>query len=103
VWLADITYVAIATGFVYLAVVLDVWSRRVVGYALGRAIEARPTLVALDVAIGRGNRGRAASTIPIVAANMLRNAIVRNWQTTASKARWGGAEIRMITRRQKDS
>src|SRR5690606_36874905 len=40
-WLADITYVAIATGFVYLAVVLDAWSRRVVGYALSRRIDAR--------------------------------------------------------------
>jgi putative transposase len=29
-WVADITYVAIATGFVYLAVILDAWSRRVV-------------------------------------------------------------------------
>ena len=32
-WVADITYVAIATGFVYLAAILDAWSRRVVGYA----------------------------------------------------------------------
>ena len=49
--MADITYVAIATGFVYLAVILDAWSRRVIGYALGRTIEARLTLAALDVAI----------------------------------------------------
>ena len=32
-WVADITYIAIATGFVYLAAILDAWSRRVVGYA----------------------------------------------------------------------
>jgi hypothetical protein len=31
-WVADITYIAIATGFVYLAAILDGWSRRVVGY-----------------------------------------------------------------------
>ena len=31
-WVADITYIAIATGFVYLAAILDAWSRRVVGY-----------------------------------------------------------------------
>jgi transposase InsO family protein len=31
-WVADITYVTIATGFVYLAAILDAWSRRVVGY-----------------------------------------------------------------------
>ena len=35
-WVADITYVAIATGFVYLAAILDAWSRRVVGYASSR-------------------------------------------------------------------
>ena len=37
-WVADITYVAIATGFVYLAAILDAWSRRVVGYAISRSI-----------------------------------------------------------------
>lgn len=50
-WVADITYVAIATGFVYLAVILDAWSRRVVGDALGRTIEARLTVAALETAI----------------------------------------------------
>ena len=34
-WVADITYITIATGFVYLAAILDAWSRRVVGYAIG--------------------------------------------------------------------
>ena len=38
---ADITYIAIATGFVYLAAILDAWSRRVVGYAISRSIDAR--------------------------------------------------------------
>ena len=50
-WVADITYIAIATGFVYLAVVLDAWSRRVIGYALGRRIDARLTVAALARAI----------------------------------------------------
>jgi putative transposase len=48
---SDITFVAIATGFVYLAVILDAWSRRVVGYALGRTMEARLTVAALQAAI----------------------------------------------------
>ena len=52
-WVADITYVAIAIGFVYLAVVLDAWSRRVVGYALSRSIDANLTCAALDAAIER--------------------------------------------------
>jgi putative transposase len=50
-WVADITYVTIVGGFVYVAVVLDAWSRRVVGYAISRSIDARLTLAALGVAI----------------------------------------------------
>jgi putative transposase len=50
-WIADITYVAIATGFVYLAVILDSWSRRVVGYGLARRIDSRVALAALRTAI----------------------------------------------------
>jgi putative transposase len=52
-WVADITYVAIAVGFVYVAVILDAWSRRVVGYAISRSIDARLTLAALNAAIKR--------------------------------------------------
>ncbi len=50
-WVADITYIAIATGFVYLAAILDAWSRRVVGYAIGRSVDARLTVAALKSAI----------------------------------------------------
>jgi putative transposase len=50
-WVSDITYVAIATGFVYVAVILDAWSRRVVGYAISRSIDVRLTLAALNAAI----------------------------------------------------
>ncbi len=50
-WVADITYITIASGFVYLAAILDAWSRRVVGYAIGRRIDARLTLAALKAAI----------------------------------------------------
>jgi len=50
-WVADITYIAIATGFVYLAAILDAWSRRVVGYAVGKRIDVRLTLAALRTAI----------------------------------------------------
>ena len=50
-WVADITYVAVAAGFVYVAVILDAWSRRVVGYAISRAIDVRLTLAALNAAI----------------------------------------------------
>ena len=52
-WVADITYVAIVDGFVYVAVILDAWSRRVVGYAISRSIDVRLTLAALNAAIER--------------------------------------------------
>ena len=50
-WVADITYVVIAVGFVYAAVILDAWSRRVVGYAISRSIDTRLTLAALKAAV----------------------------------------------------
>ena len=50
-WVADITYIAIATGFVYLAAILDAWSRRVVGYAISKRIDARLALAALRAAV----------------------------------------------------
>lgn len=50
-WVADLTYVAIPGGFAYVAVILDAWSRRVIGYAIGRSIDARLALAALRAAI----------------------------------------------------
>jgi putative transposase len=50
-WVADLTHIRILTGFVYLAVVLDAWSRRVVGRAIGRRIDAELALAALEAAI----------------------------------------------------
>ncbi|UTY49255.1 IS3 family transposase [Sinorhizobium fredii] len=50
-WQGDITYVALPDRFVYVAVILDAWSRMVVGYAIGRSIDARLTLMALKTAI----------------------------------------------------
>ena len=50
-WVADLTYIAILGGFVYLAAIMDAWSRRITGYAIGRRIDARLTLAALATAI----------------------------------------------------
>ena len=51
IWVADITYVRLAEAFVYLAVVVDAFSRRVVGWALDDRLEARLAIEALDMAI----------------------------------------------------
>ncbi len=48
--MADITHIAIARSFVCLAVILQTWSRRVLGYALGRQIDTRLTLAVLRAA-----------------------------------------------------
>jgi transposase InsO family protein len=50
-WVADITYIRLAGEFVYLAVVLDVYSRKVVGWALGRTLAASLAVAALKQAI----------------------------------------------------
>ncbi|MFC1935248.1 transposase [Chloroflexota bacterium] len=48
VWLADITYIWILTGFMYLAAILDVWSRKVIGYAISTAMNTRLTFPSSD-------------------------------------------------------
>ena len=50
-WVADITYVRLETEFVYLAVILDAFSRRVIGWALDRTLEDELTLAALRMAL----------------------------------------------------
>jgi len=53
VWVADITYIRIRTGFVFLAAILDAYSRKVIGYAISRRIDTALTLEALRMAITR--------------------------------------------------
>jgi putative transposase len=50
-WVADITYIPTWAGFLYLAVVLDAWSRRIVGWAFSRSLETKIVLDALDMAL----------------------------------------------------
>jgi len=57
VWLADITYIRIRTGFVYLAAILDAYSRKVIGYAVSTALDTALTLQALRMAIAKRNPG----------------------------------------------
>ena len=50
-WVADITYVPTAAGFLFLAVVLDAWSRRIVGWAMATNLRTRLVLDAVDMAV----------------------------------------------------
>ena len=52
-WVADITYVPTWAGFLYLAIVLDAFSRRVVGWAMGTNLKTQLVLDAMNMAIGQ--------------------------------------------------
>jgi transposase InsO family protein len=51
IWLADITYIRIRTGFVYLSAILDAFSRRIIGYAISPRLDASLTIEALRMAV----------------------------------------------------
>jgi putative transposase len=52
-WLADITYIRLTEGWLYLAVILDCFSRRIVGWSLSRHIDAELVCAALEMALGQ--------------------------------------------------
>jgi putative transposase len=56
-WIADLTYIRLHREFVYLAVILDGWSRRVVGWALDRTLAARLAVTALERGIAARQPG----------------------------------------------
>ena len=58
VWVADITYIPTRAGLLYLAVVLDVWSRRVIGWAMETHLRTSLVLAALDMAVTRRRPAR---------------------------------------------
>ena len=103
-WVADITYVSTWMGFLYLAVVLDVPSRRVVGWAMAEHSRTELVVEAVEMAIcpegpRDGARRRESLTIRIRGASMpaspsgdgyARRACCRRWEAvaTASITRW---------------
>jgi putative transposase len=52
-WVADITYIPTRSGFLYLAVVVDAWSRRVVGWSMATHLRTELVLAALNMALGQ--------------------------------------------------
>jgi putative transposase len=55
VWHADITYIRFEASFAYLAAIIDGYSRKVIGYAIGKTLSPALTISALKVAIGKRN------------------------------------------------
>jgi putative transposase len=52
-WVADITYIPTWAGYLYLAVVMDVWSRRIVGWAMAHHLRSDLVIDALDMALAQ--------------------------------------------------
>jgi transposase InsO family protein len=57
VWVADITYIRTEEGFMYLALVTDRWSRKIVGFELGKSLEAQVSLQALNMGLESLKKG----------------------------------------------
>ena len=102
-WVADITYIAIASGFVYLAAILDAWSRRVVATPSADAsMLAWRSLHSEPQSAAGGHRG-TASTTPIAARSTLPRATVPSSRRMASRARWAGPATLTTTLRPRAS
>ena len=69
-WVADITYIRLEEEFVYLAVILDAYSRRVIGWHLDQGLDHSLTLQASAWPCARGRCCRVWCTTPIAACNM---------------------------------
>jgi putative transposase len=82
-WVADITYIRLQWEFVYLAVVLDAFSRRCLGWALQRSLESALVLEALRMALMVAAHGLDSSIIPTAGCNMPRETTPHNSNNTA--------------------
>jgi transposase InsO family protein len=101
-WIADITYIRLAEEFVFLAAILDAFSRRVIGWALDRHLEDELTLTALRMAIkrralpaglvhhsDRGSQYASRDYIELLAANQIRISMSRRanpWDNAACES-----------------
>lgn len=55
VWVADLTYIRVMAGFIYLAAILDVYSRKAIGWAISTSLDRQLTCSALKMAIEKRN------------------------------------------------
>jgi len=97
VWLTDITYIRIRTGFVYLAAILDAYSRRVIGYAISTGLDTALTLEAPHMAID----GRSLALVSFTTQTKGYSTPRRNTQTSSRAtdllSAWPGRAIPMRT------
>jgi putative transposase len=82
-WLADITYIPTAEGWLYLAVILDMFARRLVGWAMSETMPQELPIAALQMAITNRRPGPGLVITPIAAANMPLAHTAACWSNTA--------------------
>lgn len=93
-WVADITYIRLLREFVYLAVILDAFSRRVIGWALTRSLETELALAALRMALASRTVARALvhhSDRGVQYASADYTALLKEHQVHISMSRRGNA------------
>ena len=86
VWVTDITYIPTREGWLYLAAILDLYSRRVVGWAMSDRITRQLTLDALSMALQARTPRRACFTTPTAARSTPATTTAPRWPPPASSA-----------------
>jgi transposase InsO family protein len=86
VWLADMTYIPTAEGWLYLAVVLDMFARRVVGWSMSETMPQELTITALQMRSFNAALVPGCCIIPTVAANTLHTPTAVCWTRMACAA-----------------
>ena len=99
-WVADLTYIRLTTGFVFLAVVLDAWSRRVIGYAISHLLDpvALTSLVSSKTGAYENPSTRYCCDDPLNLGSMRLEPTAHASPPTVSEDRCPGGEIPMTTR-----
>jgi putative transposase len=96
-WTADITYLPTDEGFLYLAFILDVYSRKVVGWSMASHLRSELVAAALKMAVHGGILPRDSFTTATGEANTQRSPLAKNWKQQESHRRWDGWDLRWTT------
>ena len=97
-WVADFTYLATWSGFVYVAFVIDVFARRIIGWRVARSMRAELVLDALEQRFGRAPGSKVSYITAIAAASICRSGIPNVWPRQTHNRRWAAWAILTTTR-----
>jgi putative transposase len=100
-WVADLTYVATWSGFVYMAFIIDAFSRFIVGWQISRSLRTDLALDALEMAIWQRDGdldGLVHHSDPLNLGSTCRSAIPNGWPRRGRSPRWAPAGTPTTTR-----